>query len=74
MVIDRALTGVDLTCGCHVACHVMVAGQSEAATWSSNHWVRGVVHSIAGTRKDLDGHLASKDWWIEYYAAVNSLH
>ncbi|GJT49920.1 hypothetical protein Tco_0976077 [Tanacetum coccineum] len=39
------------------ACHVMVAGQSEATTWSSNHWVRGVVHSIAGTRKDLDGYL-----------------
>ncbi|GJW55499.1 hypothetical protein Tco_0099584 [Tanacetum coccineum] len=45
--VDRALTGVDLTRGCHVACHIMAAGQSEAATWSSNHWVRGVVHSIA---------------------------
>ncbi|GKB39047.1 hypothetical protein Tco_0883989 [Tanacetum coccineum] len=44
-----ALTGVNLTRGCHVACHVRTAGQSEAATWSSNHWVRGVVHSIAVT-------------------------
>ncbi|GKF87198.1 hypothetical protein Tco_0258075, partial [Tanacetum coccineum] len=70
-VIDRALTGVDLTHRCHVDYHVMAAGQLEAATWSSNHWARGVVHSIAGTRKDLDGHLASKYWWIEYYATVN---